>query len=32
VGPGEYEVLARIGHGDVVTGLDRLSVQIQGGQ
>jgi hypothetical protein len=31
VGPGEYDVLARIGHGDVVSGSDRISVQIQGG-
>jgi hypothetical protein len=27
---GDYDVCARLGHGDVVTGSDRMSVQIQG--
>ena len=31
VGPGEYEVFARIGHGEIVSRSDRVSVQIQGG-
>ena len=30
VSQGEYEVIARIGHGEIVSGTDRLSVQING--
>lgn len=30
VGAGEYDVVARIGHGEIVSGTDRLSVQVTG--
>lgn len=29
---GEYDVIARLGHADIISGSDRMSVQIQGAQ